>query len=44
MREESERLWIEDGKVGELFKFDYDRLLSLVPSDIKLRRSDLSVS
>ena len=42
MRLESERLWIEDEKVGDLFKFDYDRLLSLIPTDIQFRRSDLS--
>ena len=41
MREESERLWNEDGKVGNLFRFDYDRLISLVPHNIKFKRSDL---
>ena len=44
MREEIERLWNEDGKVGDVFKFDYDRLLQLMPTDIKLRKSDISSS
>ena len=42
MREEIERLWNEDGKVGDVFKFDYDRLLQLMPTDIKLNKSDIS--
>ena len=41
MRDDSERLWKEENKVGSVFKFDYDRLLSLIPSSINFRHSEL---
>ena len=42
MRDESEKVWTEDRKVGDTFKFDYDRLLALIPNDVSFKRSDLS--
>ena len=41
MRDDSERLWKEENKVGSVFKFDYDLLLSLIPSGINFRHSEL---
>ena len=42
MRDESEKVWLDVGKMGDTFKFDYDRLLALIPNDVSFKRSDLS--
>lgn len=41
MRDEAEKVWKEEGRIGGVFKFDYDCLLKLIPNDVNFKKSDL---
>ena len=44
MRKLSEKVWNQENKIGDLFKFDYDILPSLIPSDVNFRHSSIVTS
>ena len=41
MRDEAEKVWKAEGRIGGVFKFDYDCLLKLIPNDVNFKKSDL---